>query len=88
MGLIVVDEKKNKLVEVIGSEKKLLGELCIHSSMDMYHWSKLLCSLIAQTKLIYNNYTTFENCAKQQYLRLAQFSLSYCIVQSSNHVMQ
>ena len=28
-GLLVVDTLSNKLVEVIGSDKKLLGELCL-----------------------------------------------------------
>ena len=37
MGLVVVDTENNKLVEVIGSEKKLLGELCMHISKGMYH---------------------------------------------------
>ena len=47
MGLIVVDEKKNKLVEVIGSEKKLLGELFIHISKGISY------SLIVHVRKFY-----------------------------------
>ena len=55
-GLLVVDTHSNKLVEVIGSDKKLLGELCL-KQLQIYMCC--MCTCMCYIVLIKNKIHDF-----------------------------